>query len=621
MRLIQLLLAVAALGLRQALATPTRSTLADGDPEFASAESGSGTGTSDPLHRLLAAARQYRKKHAASQMLQPKHISRALYHGDSERIRNFVRRMAEGDSLTVALVGGSVSHGMGATGGTPPFGGWLAGWLSEVAPPARPHPPPPPDGLLGLTAAAGSGATTGFVLIPPPGGAPQSCVRVVNAACPATPSTYMNLCLGEYLREPGAVDLVLVEYTVNDAPLPVPYMENESRKSLELLLRKLLGLPRRPAVVLLNSYRWFSEYPLPSGRSSDGTYYNNPEGEFFEFATYYGLPLISVKAAAYHQMKAGLKGFRVDGLAAALRADPSAPQDQHFFDDPMHPSGNTGHKAMAELIIGLLIHTARGLVAQPWRPAEEAALSEPLPTHMVAGNADTRHDRCLLGPRLKAAAVEKQGFDWVNEGTNPLAPKWGFTAYKAGSSITLDFLSSASASANTSATTAPAALAASAGGSGGGAAAPLSSPGGPKLVMLLLAYLRSYEHMGVAEVTCEGGCLCGEAARTAYNQTVEAAARNETYSPSKDLAAAAGPAHTFDGHWDSPTSQLQLTCFPVLLTPECRVRVTVAKETKSGQHKVKIGGLIVVEAAPDAAKNMCMYNLEAAERAAGFRER
>ena len=84
---------------------------------------------------------------------------------------------------------------------------------------------------------------------------------------------------------------------------------------------------------------------------------------------------------------------------------------------------------------------------------------------------------CLLGEHLKSAATKSEGFDWINEARGEAkmhSPKWGFTALKAGSAISfsldtrLDRL----------------------------------SDGNNKSVEVSLAYLKSYEHMGRAEVSC-----------------------------------------------------------------------------------------------------------------------
>ncbi len=48
-----------------------------------------------------------------------------------------------------------------------------------------------------------------------------------------------------------------------NTPIHPPPLKHARHCSLELLLRKLLSLPRRPAVVLLNAYRWREGNPMP----------------------------------------------------------------------------------------------------------------------------------------------------------------------------------------------------------------------------------------------------------------------------------------------------------------------------------------------------------------------
>ncbi len=57
---------------------------------------------------------------------------------------------------------------------------------------------------------------------------------------------------------------------------------------------------RKPAVVLLHSFKWLQ------GAGLDGDYTRaSSERDFHEFAKYYGLPEISVKAAAWNLMRTG----------------------------------------------------------------------------------------------------------------------------------------------------------------------------------------------------------------------------------------------------------------------------------------------------------------------------
>ncbi|GIL56585.1 hypothetical protein Vafri_11927 [Volvox africanus] len=394
----------------------------------------------------------------------------------------------------------------------------------------------------------------------------------------------MNLCLREYLRDPD-VDLVLLEYAINDPPFLVPQMINEPRKSFEQLIRKLLRLPRRPAVVLLNLFRWFSESSVGADqRPSDTYYFTNAEAQFFEFATYYGLPLVSLKAAVYHHMVAGTRGFQVDTLRYLTRRNDSADKEALFYEDPMHPSGLTGHRVISELIAGLLLSVARGLVTRPWRPSEEEQIAAALPAHMIPDNYDTDLDICLMGENFRASAVDVQGFEWLNEGRSPLAPKWGYTATVPNASIA--FTISHSATTNETARHVQAS------------------------VLVILAYLRSYENMGVAAVSCSGGCVCGEAA-----------SRVPADGGGVDFGNADKVIARLDGLSHEHNSQLQLGCFPaMMLASECRVRVWVEDVHRAGINKVKLGGLIVSHTAPDVAQGMCRENLEAAERAAGFLE-
>ncbi|KAG2454180.1 hypothetical protein HYH02_001215 [Chlamydomonas schloesseri] len=588
------------------------------------------------LHRLLAAAKAARAKSPESHVLKLRQLQRAMYLGDLERIRSFVWRMAAGERLTVALLGGSVTMGMGAVLEEPSYAQWLQRWFAEVAP-ARAGSGLPPEGP-GTGHESGRAGTWLGVVGP---GWNASTVRVINAACPATSSGYMNLCLGEYLLLPAhSPDLVLLEYAINDPPFPYPAFENEPRKSLELLLRKLLLLPGRPAVVFLNGYRWHGHFTLPgpAKREALGVYYSNTEPEYFEFATYYGLQLLSLKAAVFHQMVAGVRGFRADVTRSQTRTNATADHMALFYEDPMHPSAYTGHRAIAELVIGLLVKVGRGLVMRPWRQSEEAARVAPLPRHLIPGNEDSVSDVCILGNRLRESAVDPKGFSWINEGRDPRAPKWGFTATQPGASIAflIDTTSGSSSSSGGGVAATAGVAVGSAAGAANGANADATAAGAglaaaatataaqskPRFVMLILAYLRSYESMGLADITCAGGCVCGDRAldlHRKYNNESAAAAMAPAVAAEYAAAVAAAaanvtaqmaPAAQVDGLWEARSSQLQLGCVPaVLLTAQplapaggaaaaggaagfepCRVVVQVAQDTRSSGHKVWWGG-------------------------------
>jgi hypothetical protein len=70
------------------------------------------------------------------------------------------------------------------------------------------------------------------------------------------------------------VDLVVVETTQNDAE-DAPYASPE-RRGYEQLLRGLLALPRRPAVLLLHHHRWWR---LGKGNALLGGLFHMPAAE------------------------------------------------------------------------------------------------------------------------------------------------------------------------------------------------------------------------------------------------------------------------------------------------------------------------------------------------------
>lgn len=85
-------------------------------------------------------------------------------------------------------------------------------------------------------------------------------------------------------------------------------------------------------------------------------------------------------------------------------------------------------------------------------------------------------------------------------------------------------------------------------------------------VRLMLIYLRSYEHMGTASVACVSGCAC-----------------NTT---------------TLDGHnSQSHNSVNEFHVWHATQSSDCVIGVEVLNATQSGQHKVKLLGLVVTEEA------------------------
>jgi hypothetical protein len=71
---------------------------------------------------------------------------------------------------------------------------------------------------------------------------------------------------------------------------------------------------------------------------------------------------------------------------------------------------------------------------------------------------------------------------------------------------------------------------------------------------------------GVAEISCSQGCTC--------------------------------EAHTLDAHQAKRESTTQLHPIVVTQAPACLINITVAESTSSGEHKLKISGLIMMDESP-----------------------
>lgn len=65
----------------------------------------------------------------------------------------------------------------------------------------------------------------------------------------------MEVCSKVHI--PVFSDIIVVEFALNDEPNPSPPMDNAPRRSFEKLLRKLLAYPNKPAVIVLNAFKWF----------------------------------------------------------------------------------------------------------------------------------------------------------------------------------------------------------------------------------------------------------------------------------------------------------------------------------------------------------------------------
>ncbi|GLI61409.1 hypothetical protein VaNZ11_003603 [Volvox africanus] len=311
----------------------------------------------------------------------------------------------------------------------------------------------------------------------------------LNGAVPGTQSAYMSSCLRYHL--PPAVDIVFVEYAANDSPAPRWTFADPCRRSLERLLRKLLNLPSQPAVVLVNMYA------IGAAR---GKYLHTAERDFMEFATYYSLPAVSLKAAV-------LPSAAVAGAAAVSLGA--------IFNGGHNHPGRGGHVVITELLITLCLSLLRSSTdsegSDTWvapviddagaapavtaaaatdaLAALEAVASRPLPPPLANGNYESSESTCYIEHDLQGLILAPlEGWEWTDEGRG----KWGYVAMAPGKTLRLKV--NTRLVGNRSADHAAASI------------------------IVQIAYLQSYIGMGTARLVCMEGCRCRPLTIDAYDK-------------------------------------------------------------------------------------------------------
>ncbi|KAL4856610.1 hypothetical protein ACK3TF_003052 [Chlorella vulgaris] len=191
---------------------------------------------------------------------------------------------------------------------------------------------------------------------------------------------------------------------------------------------------------------------------------------------------------------------------------------------------------LADMVSTFLTQIMDDLDRHPLEAADDVAAAAELVPPMYRGNYPAKSNACLMGSQFKPLAVTTEGFAWINEGTAD-KPKQGWVATAPGSVLEFDVATDI-------------------------------TPGnesfiGSASVAAAIVYLSSYEHMGQAEVSCVEGCTC--------------------------------QSKTLNGHMTGLGTQQSIMLVELSLAARCRLRVMVLPDTSSGEHKVKVTGIIVSE--------------------------
>ncbi|KAL4424189.1 hypothetical protein ABPG75_001490 [Micractinium tetrahymenae] len=431
-------------------------------------------------------------------------LDRGLFSlGDRARMRRFAHKLLSGQPLSVTALGGSVTSGNGAYARRPEDQPLSVGYVKRFE-----------QFLQAVSPEAGH--------------------VVKNSALSGVTSGVYSVCANDMVQRDA--DLVILEFGMND-PTDLAGFRRQERLGFERLVRKALEFPNRPAVVILNHYA----YIIAGGsHNTTGDFLMTAENELDVIGQYYGLPLLSIRAAAYHLMRANATGFKSEHGRQKSSATSTHVCSAHPPSaDPIHPYGKTGHWALADLLVALIQESALSLAQAPLGAADEAEAQEPVPEPMVAGNYHRPTSTCLLLLDFERMVAEQRGFEWRNERPDAqmAAQKWGWIADQPGAWALLQFDTTTNLKGE------------------------LQSDENE----VVLTHLKSYERMGRARVACESGCTCEDT--------------------------------VIDGYWEREASLTELHRFKATPHRECRVRVTVLRESSSpdGGHKVKLAGVIVVE--------------------------
>lgn len=171
--------------------------------------------------------------------------------GNNYRIKKVIEKAKNGERVTIAFIGGSITEGAGASINSNCYAYQTYQYFKE-------------------TFGAGDGSN----------------IEYVNAGMGGTPSALGIIRYDRDVTAYGQVkpDLVFIEFAVND------YQEPTAGEAYESLIRKVLSDKNHPAVILMFSVfksRW------------------NMQDLYKPIGTYYELPMISIKDAVVPELQAG----------------------------------------------------------------------------------------------------------------------------------------------------------------------------------------------------------------------------------------------------------------------------------------------------------------------------
>lgn len=290
--------------------------------------------------------------------------------GSGERMKRVAAKLLAGQPIKVFALGASVTRGIGATS---PSLSYVSRFFEFL--------------------------NTTF---------PHSEHQFHNRGIGGTNSGVYAVCAEHMVHEDA--DLVVIEFTIND-PRDTTYADPE-RRAYEQLVRKLMALPGRPALLQLHHWAWW--HAVGDGVEDGGLFYYHPgEAQLGVFAQYYDFPSLSVRASMWRLMHDRAPMFNPDkqrygtegGFSPTEVWIPSAKpgtERDYWYRDRTHP-GNEGHGTLAELLASAVSRAvfevldprpSPQLWAAPGDQRSQMAMGpDGLPPPMVPGNLAVPTDR------------------------------------------------------------------------------------------------------------------------------------------------------------------------------------------------------------------------------------
>ncbi|WVQ76532.1 hypothetical protein IAR50_006202 [Cryptococcus sp. DSM 104548] len=187
-----------------------------------------------------------------------------LFSGTGMRFKRMLSKLKRGQRLVAGVIGGSVSAGHGINR-LPSYGPQQSTNLNRIIFDRLNYLFPAPNGVSNGKSAREEGKNS-----------------YINGAQGGVGSDYFSLCYGEHL--PEDLDVVFVELAINDEALV------KNIDSYELLVRSLLDLPNKPAILNLDVFALVFKTVTNGGDLRSG------------IAQFYDIPTLSLKNALYHQV-------------------------------------------------------------------------------------------------------------------------------------------------------------------------------------------------------------------------------------------------------------------------------------------------------------------------------